>query len=56
MDTARIPEKVPEGHDQPAGGEARISNEYVVVERPRAVNRQGSQAHESHSHDEQHSE
>ena len=51
-----IPEEAAEGHEQPAGGEARMSNEYVVVERPLTAKRQGSQAHESHSHDEQHSE
>jgi len=49
METTRIPEEVPEEHEQSAGGEGRTSNEYVVVERPRAMERQGSQAHESQS-------
>ena len=56
METSQILEEVSDVHEQPAGGETRMSNEYVIVERPRAAKRRGSQAHESNSHDEQHSE
>ena len=61
METTRIPEEVPEEQEQAAGEEAktpisRTSNEYVVVERPRAAERQESQSHEPHSDNEEDSE